>query len=158
MFLGTTAFLDTGTYKQLKLAKQLNYSNFVQILCSFLRCTDKPLDVFFLLLVVILSELCENPRRKIELQGYHFICCTPSFLCHFLSLFSFCLVLRRKKKFAPENCGRAGAPLLPNGNGSIYVHVDLSLLKDFEQEDNLSINNKNDSLNKLIIVKISRKD
>ena len=113
MLLGTTAFLDTCMYKQFKLAKQWNYSNFVQILCSFLRCTDSPLDVFFLLLVVILSEVCENPRRKIELQGYHFICCTPSFLCHFLSLFSFCLILRRKKKICSRKLWESWCPPAP---------------------------------------------
>ena len=36
----------------------------MQILYSYLRYTDRFLNVFFLLLVVILLELPENPRRK----------------------------------------------------------------------------------------------
>ena len=57
-------FRHTSMYKQPKLTKQWNYNNFVQILYTYLRYTDKLLDVFFLLLAVILSELYENPRRK----------------------------------------------------------------------------------------------
>ena len=56
-------------------------------------------DVLFLLLAVILSELYENPRRKKDsvaekstkknlCEGHHFFECTPSLLCHFLSLSS----------------------------------------------------------------------
>ena len=52
------------------------------------------LDVLFLLLVVILSELHEKPRRNKDwvtekntykklCEGHHFFDCTPSFLCHF---------------------------------------------------------------------------
>ena len=41
-----------------------NYNNFVEIWYSYLRYTDRLLDVFFLLLIVVLSELHENPRRK----------------------------------------------------------------------------------------------
>ena len=37
------------------------------MLYSYLRFTDRVLDVFFFLLAVILSELYEKPRRKIEL-------------------------------------------------------------------------------------------
>ena len=40
----------------------------------------------------------------------------------------------------------------------LYVQVDLSHSKDFEPEHNLSITNKKNSPNKLIIVKKSRKD
>ena len=41
-----------------------NYKFFMQTLHSSLRFTDRPLDVLFLLLAVILSELHEKPRRK----------------------------------------------------------------------------------------------
>ena len=46
------------------MTKYWNHNDFVQILYSDLRYTDRPLDVFFLLLAVILSELHENSRRK----------------------------------------------------------------------------------------------
>ena len=46
------------------LTKQQNYDIFVQILHSYLRYTDRLLDLFFLLLAEILSELHEKPRRK----------------------------------------------------------------------------------------------
>ena len=36
----------------------------MEIWYSYLRYTDRLLDVFFLLLIVVLSELHENPRRK----------------------------------------------------------------------------------------------
>ena len=51
-------------YKQFILTKQWNYNNFVQILYSYLRYTDRLLDEFFLLVAVILSNHHENPRRK----------------------------------------------------------------------------------------------
>ena len=55
------------------------------------------LDVFFLLIAVILSELHEKPARNKAwvtekstqnnlCEGHHFFDCTPSFLCHFLLL------------------------------------------------------------------------
>ena len=64
--------------------------------------TDSFLDVFFLLLAVILSELQEKPRRKVCVtkkitqknlcEGHHFFNCTPSVLyvifCCLLHLFS----------------------------------------------------------------------
>ena len=81
------------------------------------------LDVFFMLLAVI-SELHEKSRRRLSYrtkstqknlcEGHHFFRCTPSFSCHFLSLFSSTpslsstAILRRKKNFAPENGGRKG--------------------------------------------------
>ena len=51
-------------YKQFILTKQWNYNNFVQMLYSYLRYTDRLLDEFFLLVAVILSNHHENPRRK----------------------------------------------------------------------------------------------
>ena len=55
------------------------------------------LDVLFLLLAVILSELYEKPRRNKDwvtekstkknlCERHHFFDCTPSLLCHFLLL------------------------------------------------------------------------
>ena len=56
------------------------------------------LDVLFLSLAVILSELHQKPRRKDLVtakntqknlcEGHHFFDCTSSFLCHFLLLSS----------------------------------------------------------------------
>ena len=100
----------------------------LQILCSYLIYTDRLLDVFFLLLAVILSELHENPRRKVWVtekstpknlcEGHHFFGCTPSFLCHSLSPFSSTHslsstpILCRKKNFAPKKSweGRSWRP------------------------------------------------
>ena len=65
------------------------------MLFSYLTYTDKRFDLFFLLLTVILSEFCENPRGKDCItekstetnlcEKHHFFVCTPSFLCPFLS-------------------------------------------------------------------------
>ena len=57
-------FRHTYMYKQPILTKKWNYNNFIEILSSYRRYTDRLLDVFFLLLATILSELHENPRRK----------------------------------------------------------------------------------------------
>ena len=69
----------------------------MQILYSYLRYPDKLLDVLFLLLALVLSELQEKPKRKDCVtekstqnnlcERHHFLSCTPSFLCDFLSLF-----------------------------------------------------------------------
>ena len=56
----------------------------MQILYSYLRYTDRHLDVFFLLLPVILSEIYEKPRRK----DWHYVFgCMPSFLCYLCHFF-----------------------------------------------------------------------
>ena len=104
-------------YNQPMLTKKWNYNNFAPRLHSYLRCSERFLDVFFLLLAVILSDFHENPRRKDWLQQkvHERICardiiffgCTPSFLYHFLLPFSSApsissdLILRTKS-FAPE--------------------------------------------------------
>ena len=62
--LDTIAFLDTRMQKQSIQTKQWNYNIFVQVLHSYLRYTDRHLDVFFLLLAVILSDLHKKPRKK----------------------------------------------------------------------------------------------
>ena len=54
----------TCMYEKPIFTKQGNYNNFAQILYSYFRYTDRLLNVFFLLLTVILSELHANPRRK----------------------------------------------------------------------------------------------
>ena len=46
------------------MTKKWNDNIFVQILYSYLRYTDRLLGVSFLLLVVILSEFYEKPRRE----------------------------------------------------------------------------------------------
>ena len=57
-------FRRTCICKQPILTKYWNYNNFLQILYSCLRYTDRLLHVFFLLLSVILSEFSEKRRRK----------------------------------------------------------------------------------------------
>ena len=64
VFRHNCIFRHTCLYKQPILTKEWNYDNFVQILYSYLRYTNRLLDVFFLLLAVMLSELHENQRRK----------------------------------------------------------------------------------------------
>ena len=100
------------------LTKYWDYINFVQILCSYLKYTERLLNVFLLLLAVILSELHEHPRRKDRFtekstknnlyEGRHYFNCTSSYFCRFLSFFCvlppFCLLqFYVQKKFAPEN-------------------------------------------------------
>ena len=59
-------FRHTRLYKQLTLTKWWNYNINVQIWYSYFRHTGRLsfLDVLFLLVAVILSELHEKPRRK----------------------------------------------------------------------------------------------
>ena len=68
IFRHTRIFSLIYMYKQPILAKQQNHNIFVQILHSQLRCTDMLLEVFFLLLAVILSELHKIQDGKIEFQ------------------------------------------------------------------------------------------
>ena len=61
------ASLDTITfcvYKQPILTKQWNDIIFVQILYSYLKYTNRLLDVFFILLAVISSELHDRNSRE----------------------------------------------------------------------------------------------
>ena len=79
------------------MTNKWSYNNFLQILYSCFRYTDRLVDVFFLLLTVMLSELYEKPRRKDLVtekstwknlsEGHHIFGCTPSFLCHFFVTF-----------------------------------------------------------------------
>ena len=104
----------------------------MQILYSYLRYTDRFLDVLFLLPAVILSELHENPTRKNWVaekstyktlsEGHHFFGCTLFFLCHFLSLFPSIPLFRLlrfyvEKKFCSRKWwvggGSADAPPAP---------------------------------------------
>ena len=64
IFGNNCIFRHTCMYKQTKLTKQWNYNIFVQILYSYLRYTDRLLDVFFSSLAVILSEFHEKPRKE----------------------------------------------------------------------------------------------
>ena len=68
----------------------------MQILYSFLRYTDRLLDVFFLLLAVILSELMRNQEGKMELhKTVHKRICVKDitfFWLHALLLMSFFVV------------------------------------------------------------------
>ena len=62
---GTIEFLYTCVFKQPSLTKEWNYNTFVRILYSYFRYTGRLfLDVLFLLLVVIVSELHEKARRN----------------------------------------------------------------------------------------------
>ena len=90
-------------------------NNFAQILYSYLRYADRLSDVFFLLLVVILSELHENLRRidwgteKNHIEEFVwrilFFCLHALLLMSFFSLFlsspsfSFTAILLRKINF-----------------------------------------------------------
>ena len=119
--LDTIAFLDTHAYiKNPNWQRKWNYSNFVQVLHSYLRYTDRLLDMFFLLLVVILSELHENSRRKdwvIEkstqnnmCDKHHFFGCTLFLWSHFLLLFSSTPLLRGKENFLQKMVRGLGPP------------------------------------------------
>ena len=68
-----------------------------QILYSYLRYTDRLLDVLFLLLTVSLWASWESKKKRLSytkkytkeiVWGTSLFGCTPSLLCHFLSLFS----------------------------------------------------------------------
>ena len=137
--------LDTHVYiKNPNWQRKWNYSNFVQVLHNYLRYPDRLLDMFFLLLAVILSELHGNSRRKdwvIEkstqnnmCEKHHFFGCTLSLWSHFLLLFSSTPLLRGKKKLSPENGEGAGAPclrpvtILRKGSGA---NISLWILGNF---------------------------
>ena len=112
-------------FKQSILTKMWNY-NFEQILYSYLRYTDSFLDVFFLLLAVILSELYEKKRLSHKKKYIEeFIWETSHFWLHvlfimlFFALFSSCLSLLSthifqfyvERKFTTVNSG--APPCLP---------------------------------------------
>ena len=93
-------------------------NNFAQILYSYLRYADRLSDVFFLLLVVILSELHENPRRKdlsyrkkyLEefLRGSSLFRLHALLMSFFVALF--CLLwFYAEKNFASEGLGEGGS-------------------------------------------------
>ena len=87
-------FRHTCMYKQPRLTKYWIYNNFEQMFYSYLRYIDILLDVFFLFLAVILSEIHENPwgtewvteksTWKNLCEQHHFFGCTPYFLWQFL--------------------------------------------------------------------------
>ena len=121
-------FRCTSIYTQPMLTKQWNYNNFLQILYSYLRYTDRLLDVLFLLPAVILSELHENQLEKTEwqkkvhirlcLRDITFLAARSSsyvIFCRFFRLFlSFAYSgFTQKKNFAPENGGWVGEVLTP---------------------------------------------
>ena len=97
IFGNNCIFRHTSMYKQTKLTKQWNYNIFVQILYSYLRYTDRLLNVFFSSLAVILSEFHEKPRKKDRVTEKKHIeevvwrrslfWVHTAFLCHLLSLF-----------------------------------------------------------------------
>ena len=68
---------------------------------------------------------CRKSTQKNLCEGHHFFCCTPSFICHFLSSFSSTTplslspILRRKKNFTPENDGEL-APAVPLSPLTVY--------------------------------------
>ena len=99
IFRHNRIFRHTCIYKQPILTKQWNYNIFVQILYSYLRYTARLLDVFFLLLTVIFSELHENPRRKFKLQKkvYRGICVRDI-------IFLAARPLLYMKSFTPSQC------------------------------------------------------
>ena len=99
--LNTIAFLDThvcinNPYWQSSRVTFCVYHISEIILYSYLRYTNRLLNMFFLLFVVILSELHEKLRRKDWLiekstwldlsERYHFMAARP-ISCHFLLFF-----------------------------------------------------------------------
>ena len=69
IFKHSLIFRHLSMYKQRTLTNQWNCNILVQILYSYFRCSGSfSLDMLFLLLAVILSELHEKPSRKEELQ------------------------------------------------------------------------------------------
>ena len=77
----------------------------MQILNSYLRYTDRHLDVFFMLFALILSDFHGNPRRKIELQKkVHRRISVRDINFLAASLFSLSFLLLFTKKVSPENC------------------------------------------------------
>ena len=93
------------------------------MLYSYLKCTDRLLDVLFLLLAVILSELHENSRWKDWVtekstwknlcEGRHLFGYMPSFLCHFCRFFRVLRFKVEKNTFALKNGGAPPIPSLP---------------------------------------------
>ena len=78
-------------------------SGIIIFLCKYYTVTSDGLvgsflDVLFLLLAIMLSELHEKLRRKGWVteksikknlcEGHHFFDCSPSFLCHFMFIYS----------------------------------------------------------------------
>ena len=121
-------FRHTSMYKQPISTKQQNYNNFVQILYSYLRYTDRLLDMFFLLLAVTLSELRESKKKSLNHRKQNieeFVCRTSLIrpqallLMSFLSLFSSTLslsstpILRRKKFCSRKWYGGLRPPVPP---------------------------------------------
>ena len=78
MPLNTIAIVNTDVFKQPILTKWWNYKNFVQIWYSYLRYTDRLLDVIFL---SYRKQYKEEFTWGTSLDGY------TSFLCHFFLLF-----------------------------------------------------------------------
>ena len=95
--LDTTEFLDAHACIS---TPHWQSSGIIIFLCKYYLINSDArvgsfLDVFFLLLAVILSELHEKPRSNKDwvtekstyinlCERHHFFDCTPSFLCHFL--------------------------------------------------------------------------
>ena len=64
IFRNNFIFRHICMYKQPILTQQWNFKTSMQILSSYLRYTDRLLDVFLLLLALPLSEAYEKPKRK----------------------------------------------------------------------------------------------
>ena len=94
MSLGTIAFLDTHVCIKNPYWQSSGITKIFLQIYSYLRYTDKLLDVFFLLVAVILSELHEIPGRKDwatekrSCEGHLFLPArTPFYVMCFSSLF-----------------------------------------------------------------------
>ena len=122
VFRQNLIFRHTCMYKRPILTKQRNYNNFVQISYSYLRYTDRIMDMFLLLFAVILSELLENPRRNdlVTKRIYKRICVkdttflvtgSPSYVI-FCRIFPVLPPFRLLQKFcSKQQCGRETFPL-----------------------------------------------
>ena len=65
VFRRNRIFRHTCMYKQPILTKYWNCINFVQILYSYLRYTDRPLDGFFVFVVVVSSNNINEVIRAV---------------------------------------------------------------------------------------------
>ena len=138
--LGTIAFLDTHVCIKNPYWQSSGITKIFLQIYSYLRYTDKLLDVFFLLVTVILSELHEIPGRKDwatekrSFEGHLFLPArTPFYVMCFSSLFlsthsfSSTPILEKKTLFQKMVVERGWTLPLPPVSTALQLQ-DLSLV------------------------------
>ena len=138
--LGTIAFLDTHVCIKNPYWQSSGITKIFLQIYSYLRYTDKLLDVFFLLVAVILSELHEIPGRKDwatekrSFEGHLFLPArTPFYVMCFSSLFlsthsfSSTPILEKKTLFQKMVVERGWTLPLPPVSTALQLQ-DLSLV------------------------------